>query len=239
MTELLIRKLEQRDVLSDEEKDVLRHSFARTHAYRAREDFVREGDRPKESCLVLEGFAARYKLVPDGGRQITAIHIAGDFVDLHSFLLKTMDHGVSALSPIRVAYVPHSNLERMTQNYPHLTRMLWLNTLIDAAIYRQWLTCKGRSSATSQMAHLICELHARMSEVGLSDGDTIHLPLTQAELGDALGLSTVHVNRVLRELRHGGLVKWHQNAVTILDWDGLMNVADFSPLYLNLQREPR
>ena len=240
MTKPLIRKLEQSDVLSDEEKAVLERSFTRIRDFKADEDIVREGDRPTESCIVVDGFAARYKLLPSGRRQISAIHIAGDFVDLHSFLLKTMDHGVVTLSPSRVAFVPHAVLNTMSEKHPHLTRLLWLSTLIDAAIHRQWLTTMGRSSAVAQMAHLLCELHVRLSAVGLTNGMSFHFPITQEELGDALGLSTVHVNRVLTELKSGRLVQWAGGgAVTILDWDRLRDIAEFSPTYLSLQNEPR
>jgi CRP-like cAMP-binding protein len=240
MTAPLIRKLEQSDVLSDEEKDVLERCFTRIRDFRADEDIVREGDRPTDSCIILEGFAARYKVLPSGRRQISAIHISGDFVDLHSFLLKTMDHGVMTLAPTRCAFVPHANLKKITEEYPHLTRTLWLSTLIDSAIHRTWLTAMGRSSATAQLAHLICELHVRLGAVGLTNGNSFHLPITQEELGDALGLSTVHVNRVLTELRNGGIVQWQGGgAVTILDWDRLSEIAEFSPTYLSLRNEPR
>jgi CRP-like cAMP-binding protein len=240
MTKNLIRKLERSDVLSDEEKDVLERAFTRIRDFRADEDIVREGDRPTESCIIVEGWAARYKVLPSGRRQISAIHISGDFVDLHSFLLKTMDHGVVTLAPTRIAFVPHTTLKKITEDYPHLTRMLWLSTLIDAAIHRTWLTAMGRTSATAQMAHLICELHVRLEVVGLTNGNSFHLPVTQEELGDALGLSTVHVNRVITELRNGGIVQWQGGgAVTILNWDRLKEIAEFTPIYLSLQNEPR
>lgn len=240
MTAPLIRKLEHSDVLSDEEKDILERSFSRVRDFRADEDIVREGDRPTESCIILEGFAARYKVLPSGRRQISAIHVSGDFVDLHSFLLKTMDHGVMTLAPTRCAFVPHANLKKITEEYPHLARMLWLSTLIDSAIHRTWLTAMGRTSATAQMAHLICELHVRLGAVGQTNGNSFHLPITQEELGDALGLSTVHVNRVLTELRNGGIVQWQGGgAVTILDWDRLSEIAEFTPTYLSLRNEPR
>lgn len=240
MPKTLIRKLEQSDILSDEERSVLERSFTRIRDFKADEDIVREGDRPTESCIIVEGFAARYKLLPSGRRQISAIHISGDFVDLHSFLLKTMDHGVVTLSPSRAAFVPHAILSRITEQHPHLTRLLWLSTLIDAAIHRQWLTTMGRSSAVAQMAHLLCELHVRLNAVGLTNGMSFYLPITQEELGDALGLSTVHVNRVLTELKTGRLVQWAGGgAVTILDWERLREIAEFSPVYLSLQNERR
>jgi CRP-like cAMP-binding protein len=239
MISQLILKLEQRDHLSLEEKRVLECAVARVREVGADEDIVREGARPSESSLLTEGFAARYRIMANGRRQITAIHVAGDFVDLHSFLLKTMDHGVLALSRCRVAAVPHATIQKITEEHPHLSRLLWLSTLIDGAIHREWLTAMGRRSAAGHMAHLICELFLRLQTVGLAKGDTFQLPITQVELGDTLGLSTVHVNRVLQELRGERLIRWQGNAVTILDWERLKEVAEFTPTYLNIEHEPR
>ena len=235
----LIRKLEQFDRLSDAERRLLEQAVVRQRAVAKGEDLVREGDRPSESLFLITGFAARYNLLRKGKRQITALHLPGDFVDLHSFLLKTMDHGVLALTSCRVAAVPHATLEKITNEHPHLARLLWLNTLIDGAIHREWLTVMGRLSATSHLAHFICELFLRLQIVGRTDGDTIQIPLTQAELGDTLGLSTVHVNRVLQELRKEGLIRWQGDALTILDWERLKAVGEFTPTYLNLQHEHR
>jgi CRP-like cAMP-binding protein len=239
MVSPLIRKLEQRDRLSDEEKQVLENAIAKVREVGADEDIIKEGDRPGESCLLLEGFAARYKVLSTGRRQITDFHVVGDFVDLHSFLLKTMDHGILALTQCRVGLVPHATLTEITEKYPHLARLLWLNTLIDSAVHREWLTAMGRRPANGHLAHLICELFLRLKIVGQADNGTIQLPITQAELGDALGLSTVHVNRVLQSLRADGLVRWQGSSLTILDWDRLQEVAEFTPTYLNLQHEPR
>jgi CRP-like cAMP-binding protein len=239
MVSPLIRKLEQRDRVSDEEKQVLENLIAKVREVGADEDIIKEGDRPGESCLLLEGFAARYKVLSTGRRQITDFHVVGDFVDLHSFLLKTMDHGILALTQCRVGLVPHATLTEITEKYPHLARLLWLNTLIDSAVHREWLTAMGRRPANGHLAHLICELFLRLKIVGQADNGTIQLPITQAELGDALGLSTVHVNRVLQSLRADGLVRWQGSSLTILDWDRLQEVAEFTPTYLNLQHEPR
>ena len=239
MANPLIRKLEQRDRLSDEERQVLENAVAKVREVGADEDIVKEGDRPSESSLLLEGFAARYKVLSNGRRQITDFHVVGDFVDLHSFLLKTMDHGIVALTRCRIGVVPHATLNQITEKYPHLARLLWLHTLIDSAIHREWLTAMGRRPANGHLAHLICELFLRLRIVDQAEGDTIQIPITQAELGDALGLSTVHVNRVLQNLRGEGLVRWQGNALTILDWERLQQVAEFTPTYLNLQHEPR
>jgi CRP-like cAMP-binding protein len=164
--------------------------------------------------------------------------VLGDFVDLHSFLLGKMDHGVVALTPCRVGVVPHEELRAITERYPHLTRLLWLSTLIDGAIHREWLVAMGRRSALGHTAHLICELFLRLQAVGQVDGTTMQLPITQAELGDTLGISTVHVNRVVQELRNQGLITWRGEKLTIDDWDALRNAAEFDPTYLHLNAKP-
>jgi CRP-like cAMP-binding protein len=239
LIDLLIRKLEQRDRLSQEEKRVLEGAMVRVKEFRPDEDMIREGDRPTESTLLLEGFAARYKVLTDGKRQITAIHVAGDFVDLHSFLLKQMDHAVLAITHCTVGAVPHETLREITESHPHLGRLLWLSTLIDGAIHREWLVAMGRRPAAHHTAHLLCELFLRLQAVGLTKDNSFRLPLTQTELGDTLGLSTVHVNRVLQDLRGGGLITWRGDTVVIEDWPRLKQFAEFDPTYLSLQNEPR
>jgi CRP-like cAMP-binding protein len=235
----LIRKLERRDVLSEEEKQALAGAVARVKEARMDEDLVREGERPSESILLLDGFAARYKLLRNGRRQITALHVPGDFVDLHSFLLKKMDHGVVALTCCRVGLVAHTTLREITETHLHLGRLLWLSTLIDAAIHREWLVAMGRQPALSQIAHLLCELFLRLQTVRLTQHMSFELPLTQAELGDVLGLSTVHVNRVIQQLRADGLVTWSEHKIVLEDWVRLQEVAEFDPTFLNLDNEPR
>jgi CRP-like cAMP-binding protein len=237
--DLLIRKLEERDRLSEEEKQVLAAALGPSKTVSADTDMVREGDRPSESTLLVEGFAARYKVLQSGKRQITAIHIPGDFVDLHSFLLKKMDHAIAALTPCTVATVPHDTLRQITERHPHLARLLWLSTLIDSAIHREWLVAMGRRSAREHMAHLFCELYLRLQLVGLTKDNSYEMPITQAELGDTLGISTVHVNRVVQELRADGLITWRGNRLTVDDWDRLRQVAEFTPTYLSLFNERR
>lgn len=238
MLQALVTKLERRDQLSAEERRVLEGTVARVREVKADEDIVREGDEPSESSVMLDGFSARYKILSNGRRQITALHVLGDFVDLHSFLLGKMDHGVVALTPCRVGVVPHEELRAITERYPHLTRLLWLSTLIDGAIHREWLVAMGRRSALGHTAHLICELFLRLQAVGQVDGNTMQLPITQAELGDTLGISTVHVNRVVQELRNQGLITWRGEKLTIDNWDGLRNAAEFDPTYLHLNAKP-
>lgn len=239
MLEAFFRKLEQRDVLNSDERAVLTAAFDPVpKSYPAGSDLVTEGSRPSSSTLVLSGFTTRYRLLEDGKRQITAVHVPGDFVDLPSFLLKVMDHAVGALSPVTVATVPHANLRRITEGYPHLGRMLWFMTLLDSSILREWVVGMGRRTAPEHLAHFICEMVVRLRIAGLADL-SFDLPLTQMELGDALGLSAVHINRTLQELRSEHLFTWEGQRIEVLDWDRLKSRARFDPLYLHLEREPR
>lgn len=239
MTNVLVQKLSLRDQLPPEERRLLERVAVRVREIARDQDIVHDGQRVTESTLLLDGMAARYKMLGGGRRQISALHIAGDFVDLHSFLLKTLDHGVVALTPCTIAQVPHEFLKELTETSPHLTRLLWLSTLIDAAIHREWITNMGRRAALERTAHLLCELFKRLEAIGRTDGWSFRLPLTQAELGDALGLSLVHVNRVVQALRTQNLVTWEGRVLTILDWERLCTMAEFDSTYLHLNKEPR
>lgn len=233
----IVEKLRRRDLLSDEEIAALDSVLAPPRRAAAGTDIVTENAHPSQSTLMLSGFSGRYSTLADGGRQITEINIAGDFVDLHSLLMKQMDHGIVALTDCTFSNAPHARLIEITERYPHLARLLWLDTVIDAAIHRQWLIAMGRRSGLGHLAHLICEMYLRLQVIGHTDGQSFELPLTQSVIGDALGLSTVHVNRLIAELRAEGLVSWSGAQVEILDWDRLAGVAEFDPTYLRLHRE--
>jgi CRP-like cAMP-binding protein len=202
-------------------------------------DLVCAHDRPARSTLVLKGWAARYIDLPDGRRQIVALHLPGDFVDLHSFPLHMMDHSVLALTPCLVAYAPHERLRSLTEQYPHLTRILWLSTLIDGAIMRQWLLSLGQRSAIECLANLLCELQLRLEIIDEVKSSGLVVPLTQTELGQTLGISAIHANRVVQQLRRSGLVSWRGFNVELLDEAGLRKLADFDPTYLHLEGERR
>jgi CRP-like cAMP-binding protein len=239
MLESLYLNLGQHDVLSDEEKALLVGAMSFEKEFSTGQDLVSAGSRPTYSTLILEGFAARYKVLDNGGRQFTSLQVPGDFVDLHAFLLKTMDHGIVALSPCRVICAEHSRLRAITEQAPHLTRLLWLDTLVDGAIHREWIVAMGRRSKTSHLAHLVCELFVRLQVVQRTNGMSFRLPLSQAELADVLGLSVVHMNRVIGALRRSNLIGWANYKVTILDWQRLQQVAEFDPTYLSMKQEPR
>ncbi len=231
--------LQRRDSLSDAEIQIVERLASRPRLITAGRDMVRDEDSPRESCLMLSGFSARYHILGDGRRQITAVHVAGDFVDLHGFLLSRMDHSVIALTDCTVALVPHEYLRELTETEPHFSRLLWLCTIIDAAIYRQWLVAAGRLSSIGQIASFLCEMFLRLQIVQQTEGFKFRLPMSQVVLSDAMGLSVVHVNRTLQELRKQKLIAWEGEQVSILDWDALRAVADFDPTYLNLDARPR
>jgi CRP-like cAMP-binding protein len=236
----LLARLSVRDRLSAEEEQLIGDLVSGPLTiHEQNSDIVREGERPRASVLVVSGLAARVKLVGDGRRQITAFHLAGDFVDLHSFLLKRQDHGVQAISTCRTVEVAHSRLLTVTETHPHLTRMLWLLTLMDGAIHREWLASMGRRTAEAHLAHLICEFYVRLDEIGQTRGASFRLGISQNQLADALGLSAVHVNRMLQQLRSKGLISWIDQTVSILDWDRLKQEAEFDDNYLNRVSEPR
>jgi CRP-like cAMP-binding protein len=234
----LVEKLSLRDRISPEEIEALQKALEPPKTVAAGSDIVREHSRPLHSTLLISGFSARYSTLEDGARQITEINVSGDFIDLHSLLMKQMDHGVVALTECVIAEAPHSGLIDITEHHPHLTRLLWLDTIIDAAVHRQWLVAMGRRSGLGHLAHLVCELYLRLQAVGQTGDMTFDLPLTQAVLGDALGLSTVHVSRLISELRGEGVINWSNGQIDILDWRRLAEIAEFDPTYLRLQSDP-
>lgn len=237
--ELLYRRIEMRDDLSDDEKAALLSAASEFKRFPAGSTIVQHGDRPENCTLLVSGFASRFNFTENGGRQITAIHVGGDFVDLHSLPLQRMDHGIGALSECVVLLFPHANLIDITREHPHLTRLLWMLTLLDGAIHRRWLVAMGRTSATSHMAHLVCELYLQLEAVGLAKDHQMELPLTQVEMADTLGISAVHSNRVLQELRSQGLLTWEGRHVTIDNWDGLVGQAQFDDEFLFREKLPR
>jgi CRP-like cAMP-binding protein len=235
----LILKLRARDVLAEREEEVLRAAIASIEEVAAGRTIVRHGATLTHSTLVLEGIVARFKDLSEGQRQIQEIHLPGDFADLHGFLLKRLDHNVGALTRCRVALIPHETLRRITEEEPHLARMLWFSTLLDAAIQREKILSVGRRPALARLAHVLCELYVRLELVGLAEDHRFPFAVTQLDLGDATGLTPVHVNRMLKQLRDDRLVTFRGGEVTIHDWARLQQAAEFDPAYLYLERRPR
>ena len=236
MIDVHLKKVLRRDDLTREEQQAIRDLVSHTVRVAADKVIVRAGAQLKESLILLDGWAARAKDLPSGQRQFAEIHLPGDFTDLHSFTLKRLDHDVVSITSCVIAVVPHERLTRMTERLPHLTRVYWFLTNLDAAIHREWALSLGRRSAISRMAHLFCELLLRLEIVGMTHGHSYDFPLTQVELGESLGLTSVHVNRTLQELRRMGLIEVENRRGNILDLEALKGVAEFDPTYLYLEK---
>lgn len=238
MPAYLIRKLERFTKLSADDKRALERAVAgRERCLGAREDIVREGDRPRHVNLILTGYACRYKMLEDGRRQIMAFFVPGDLCELRVFILRQMDHSIATVAPTRLAEIPRDAVQELTERHPRVTRALWWNTLVDAAISREWTVNVGQRTAIERLAHLLCEFFVRSRAVGRTEGDSCELPMTQIELADALGLSPVHTNRVLQELRASGLIALRNGMLSIPDLEALQVVALFDPTYLHLDHE--
>lgn len=232
--ELFLERLAWPEPLPEGERNRLIKSISQILSFNPGDEIVPAETPVDFSSIILDGFCCRQKVLKSGSRQITAFHLPGDFCDLHAFMLKTLPDSAVAITACRVATVPHERLRDISNEQPRLARALWKSTLIDASIYRQWLVCIGRQSALSRLAHLFCELHLRLSVVGLTKEMRYSLPVTQSDLSDAMGLSLVHTNRTCALLRQKGLATFAQRTVTIHSWEQLQEAAEFEPGYLHL-----
>jgi CRP-like cAMP-binding protein len=228
----LLMKLESIAELSSEEREALFALPMRILDVTADTDIVREGDRPSECCLLLAGFACRYKAIGNGRRQIISFQTPGDIPDLQSLFVDAMDHAIATLARSRLAFIRHQDIRELIRCFPHLGAVLWRETLIDAAIFREWMVGLGRRNACTRIAHLVCEMHMRLAAVGLAHADSFDFPVTQIELADATGLSPVHVNRTLMELRRAGKMTFRGSTVIVPDWNQLRATGEFDPAYL-------
>jgi CRP-like cAMP-binding protein len=234
-TALLLRRLEAIGASTEAERDLLANLPGTTRHYLAHQDIVSDGDRPSVVCLMLDGMACRYKISADGKRQIVSFHIPGDIPDIQSLFIEVMDHSLGTLVPCTVMAIPHARMRSIIDAYPRIAHVLWRECLIDAALFREWIVVRDRPAYVG-VAHLLCEHFARMDAIGLTDGESCALPITQVQIGDALGLSDVHVNRTLQELRAEKLIRLQNGTLTILDSDGLKAAGEFDPRYLHLKR---
>jgi CRP-like cAMP-binding protein len=239
LIDAFLAKLRARDDISPAEEAAISGAVADVQTVPDRHVLIRRKEELTVSTLLLEGWMARARDLRAGHRQVTELHVPGDFVDLHSFTLKHLDHEVITLSPCRVAVVPHENLRKITEEHPHLTRVLWLMTDIDAAIHREWAVSVARRSAMSRVAHLMCELLLRLQVIGRASDASYEFPLSQAEVSECLGLTSVHTNRTLQDMRRSGLIDLVPGRLTILDVDALKKIAEFDPMYLYLDHRPR
>ncbi len=233
----LIRKLESIFTLTDDERQALEHLPMQITAIRADQDIVREGDQPSRCCLILSGFACTYKVTAQGKRQIVSFNIPGDVPDLQSLHLKVLDNSVSTMSPCNVGFIAHEVLRDLCARYPRITAPFWRETLIDASIFREWVMNVGQREGSTRMAHVLCEVLVRLRAVGLVEDHVCDLPITQAEFADALGFTTVHVNRILQQMRTDGLIELKGERFFVPDWEKLKQVGEFDSTYLHLEDE--
>jgi CRP-like cAMP-binding protein len=232
----LIRRLEiDTAPLSQDEKDAILRLPLNIKELRADHDIVREGDKPSQCCLIIEGFQCRYKMLRDGERQIMSFHVPGDIPDMQSLFLQVMDHSLGTITANRVGFITHDALRELIRAQPGIGERLWRETLIDAAIFREWIINVGSRDAYTRIAHLICEFFVRLRSVGLTQGTTFSFPITQTEIADATGLSTVHVNRSVQQLRADGLISLERGVCNIPDFERLKEAAMFDPAYLHLR----
>lgn len=197
---------------------------------------MREDDSPTHCCLLLSGYAIRHKVAGNGGRQIFSIHMKGDVVDLHNSILRRADHNVQALTHIEVALIPVQAIRDIAASHPQVGQAMWYETLVDAAIFREWTLNVGRRDARARTAHLLCEFAIRLAVARLGKQTDYELPMTQEQLGDALALTSVHINRTLKALADEGLIERTKRSIRIVDFEQLARVGDFETGYLHLDR---
>jgi CRP-like cAMP-binding protein len=203
---------------------------------RSNDFIVREDSKPTHCCLLLSGYVFRQKTAGNGGRQIFSIHMKGDIVDLHNAILRRADHNVQAMTAVKIALIPAQAIRDLAASNSQVGQAMWYETLVDAAIFREWTLNVGRRDARERTAHLLCELAIRLEVAGLGTREDYMLPMTQEQLSDALALSIVHVNRMLRLLAEEQLIERNKRSLRIVDFAGLARIGDFDIRYLHLDR---
>jgi CRP-like cAMP-binding protein len=229
----LVRRWSKFASLASEDRDALRALPYARRTFGKDGYIVREGEQPSECSLLLRGFAFRQKLLSDGSRQIISIHIPTEFVDLQNGLLGTADHNVQSLNNSEIAAVPQSAVMQLAHDRPAIRLAMWVDTLIDASIFREWVVNVGRRDSRGRIAHLLCELVVRLQRIGADRSGLLDFPLTQEQLADATGLTAVHTNRTVQSQRREGLIQLSNGILRVLDWEGLREVGDFDELYLH------
>jgi len=237
--DLLVRKLDQWNALGDDDRKAVRALPFTLRKLNPNDHVVWDGDRPQHTCLLLSGFAYRYKVAGNGGRQIMSIHMKGDIVDLQNSLLGIADHNVQMLTAGQVAMIPVESMRDLAFRHPNVGMAMWYETLVEGSIFREWVLNIGRRDARTRIAHLLCEFAMRLEVAELGQPTVYELPITQEQLADAVALTPVHVNRTLKKLEQEGLITRTKRIVSIVDWKELIKVADFEPRYLHLDRPKR
>ena len=231
--EILYKRLNSNFKLGATEQNALSALEMSVREFEPGQYILREGDRPRYCFYLTDGYVYRHKIVGDGGRQIVSIHVPGDFVDVQNILLDYADHNIQALTATTLITVPVDDLMKVAMEHGSINRTLWRETLVEASIMREWIANIGRRDARSRTAHMLCEVALRREKAGLGARETFDLPMTQEQLGDALGLTAVHVNRTLKSLENDGLIVRSKRSVTVADWNGLQSVGDFTSNYLH------
>jgi CRP-like cAMP-binding protein len=243
MFNALIRRLEEYTPLTAEDRAELEELAAvSTHTIPPRRDLIRQGDAPRSLYLILEGWACHYRALEDSRKQIVDFAIPGDLCDLNLFILDRMDHSIGAITRLKVAEIGREVLHRVLANSPNITIALWWQELVSKSIHREWIVNVGQRSAGERIAHLFCEMFLRLKSVGLTNGSSCDFPPTQQDIADATGLTSVHVNRTIQDLRRQGLIILDRQRLTIPDWPALQAAGQFNPDYLHhrrLHRHPR
>lgn len=232
-------KLEAFTRLSADDRAALAQMSRNYRYVDARRDVISEGDTPRHVHLVLDGWACRYKQLPDGKRQIVSIFVPGDFCDVNVYILRHMDHSIGAITRLKVATITPEEMNNLTAQRPRITQALWWHELVTAAIQREWTLNLGQRSAYERLAHLLIELYLRLQTVGRAHDGRCDFPLTQNDLADATGLTSVHVNRTLQELRRDRLIDLERKQLQILDMERMIDSSMFNPNYLHLDHEGR
>ena len=233
----LAHRLDAFTRLSPDDKAAIAQLSKVARVVQPRRDLIREGETPKFVHLMVDGWGCRYKTLPDGRRQIVAFFVPGDFCDLNVYILKEMDHSIGAITRLSVADISREEMDALTARHPRITQGLWWEALVNAAIQREWTLNIGQRTAYERIAHLLVELHMRLKTVGLTQNGSCDFPLTQTDIADATGLTAVHVNRTLQELRRDDLIILERRQLTIPDIRKLMDAAMFNPNYLHLGHE--
>ncbi|MDI3558945.1 Crp/Fnr family transcriptional regulator [Bradyrhizobium sp. Arg816] len=229
----LVRRLRTSSGISDDDVKEIEALPIAVRQYPAETPVVRDGERATDCCLIADGFCARSKTIPSGKRQILSIHIPGEIPDLMSLFLHVMDHDLSTLTPCTLGFIKHETLRKLHQRSPSVAELFWRDTLIDSAMFREWIVNVGQRPAPARLAHVMIELRERLRVIERLDGNSFEMPLTQEQIGEALGITAVHANRVIKQLRQEGIAELHRGRVTVLDERKFLELADFDGRYLH------
>jgi CRP-like cAMP-binding protein len=229
----LIRRLRISSGISEEDINEIEALPISVRHFPAETLVVRDGERATNCCLIADGFCARSKTIASGKRQMLSLHIPGEIPDLMSLFLRVMDHDLSTLTPATLGFISHETLQKLHRRRPVVAELFWRDTLIDAAMFREWIVNVGQRPAPARLVHVMIELRERLRIIGRIDGNNFEMPLTQEQIGDALGITAVHANRVIKQLREDGIVELHRGRVTVLDERRFLELADFDGRYLH------